>query len=203
MKRPLHLLGHSCSVGYFLNRFSNACRASFGRRLAGVEVSFSACHTNLIEGAVVARIFFFDAHRHGLHALEAASGIEIRALLAGVKFEAALGTKSGWRHSLQNRAALGTARDSARSRQVDRLRAHAVVAARWRADRSRLFRRLFARLILAVAVLISMLTVFRHTNLPNVGVLSRQSRGKTSQKFRCCFLLGVTHSIRSYELVTI
>jgi len=26
---------------YFLNRFSNAARASFGRRLAGVEVSFS------------------------------------------------------------------------------------------------------------------------------------------------------------------
>jgi len=26
---------------YFLNKFSNAARASFGRRLAGVEVSFS------------------------------------------------------------------------------------------------------------------------------------------------------------------
>jgi hypothetical protein len=29
-----------CQI-YFLNRFSNACRASFGRRLAGVDVSFS------------------------------------------------------------------------------------------------------------------------------------------------------------------
>jgi len=26
---------------YFLNRFSNAARASFGRKLAGVDVSFS------------------------------------------------------------------------------------------------------------------------------------------------------------------
>jgi len=26
---------------YFLNKFSNAARASFGRKLAGVEVSFS------------------------------------------------------------------------------------------------------------------------------------------------------------------
>jgi hypothetical protein len=26
---------------HFLNKFSNACRASLGRRLAGVEVSFS------------------------------------------------------------------------------------------------------------------------------------------------------------------
>src|ERR1019366_4786713 len=28
-------------VSYFLNKFSNACRASFGRKLAGVDVSFS------------------------------------------------------------------------------------------------------------------------------------------------------------------
>ena len=29
------------SLLYFLNRFSNAARASFGRKVAGVEVSFS------------------------------------------------------------------------------------------------------------------------------------------------------------------
>lgn len=29
------------ATAYFLNKFSNAARASFGRRLAGVDVSFS------------------------------------------------------------------------------------------------------------------------------------------------------------------
>lgn len=36
------LVGRSPTPGgYFLNRFSNAARASFGFKLAGVEVSFS------------------------------------------------------------------------------------------------------------------------------------------------------------------
>jgi hypothetical protein len=35
------LCGFRFAVRYFLNKFSNACRASFGRRLAGVDVSFS------------------------------------------------------------------------------------------------------------------------------------------------------------------
>ena len=35
------LCGEYSARRYFLNKFSKACRASLGRRLAGVEVSFS------------------------------------------------------------------------------------------------------------------------------------------------------------------
>ncbi len=43
---------------YFLNKFSNACRASFGRRLAGVDVSFSLV-TRISNNAHSFRASFF------------------------------------------------------------------------------------------------------------------------------------------------
>ena len=70
-----------------MKRFSKAALASFGRRLAGVEVSFSRV-TPIFKGrAVIARVFFRDALLHRLHAFEAAARIEIRALFTGVQFK--------------------------------------------------------------------------------------------------------------------
>ena len=43
---------------YFLNKFSNACRASLGRKLAGVEVSFSRV-TRISNNAHSLRASFF------------------------------------------------------------------------------------------------------------------------------------------------
>jgi hypothetical protein len=61
------------------------------------------------EGALVARIFLPHAFLYWLHALEAASGIEIHALLAGMQFEAALGTKARRGDGLQHGATLRAA----------------------------------------------------------------------------------------------
>src|SRR5580692_4553958 len=83
---------------------------------------------DFVERAVVARIFLGHALFHRLHALEAASGIEIHALLAGMEFEAALRAKTRWRDRLEDRATLGAARDGAGAGHVDRLWSHAVVA---------------------------------------------------------------------------
>jgi hypothetical protein len=76
-------------------------------------------YANFVERAFVAGVFFGDALGHGLHALEAAAGIEIHALFAGVQFEAALRTFASGRSSLQHRAALGAARDCVGAGQID------------------------------------------------------------------------------------
>jgi|HubBroStandDraft_5_1064220.scaffolds.fasta_scaffold09547_3 hypothetical protein len=119
---------------------------------------------DFVERAVVARIFLGYALGDRLHALEAASGIEIHALLAGMEFEAALGAKAGRWDCLQHGAALGAAGNGASAGHVYGLWTHAVVASGWR-QRGRLFSGVFfsgplARFLFAVAVLISMLTVF-------------------------------------------
>jgi hypothetical protein len=90
---------------YFLNKFSNACRASFGRKLAGVEVSFSG-HANLKQRALIARILLRDSLLHRLHALKPAARIEIRTLLAGMQLKLTFRTPTAGRHSLQQGAAL-------------------------------------------------------------------------------------------------
>src|ERR1700723_99394 len=161
-------------------------------RLAGVVGAhadrrgrfFFAGHANFVERAIVARVFFGDSLFDGLHALKTASGIEIHALLAGVEFEGALGTETGGRDGLQHGAALRAAGDGASARHVHGLWTHAVVASR-RGQRGRLFagllfREITARLLFAVAVLVSMLTVFGHGTSEHVGVLSRQRRFKAS-----------------------
>jgi hypothetical protein len=52
------LVGIAFAVPYFLNKFSNACRASFGRKVAGVEVSFSLV-TRISNNAHSFRVSFF------------------------------------------------------------------------------------------------------------------------------------------------
>ena len=64
---------------------------------------------DFVERAFVASVLSLDSLRNWLHALEAASRIEVGALFARVQFKAALGTKSCWRYFLQDRAALRAA----------------------------------------------------------------------------------------------
>ena len=120
-------------------------------------------HANLVQRAIIARIFFRDPLFNGLHALEAAAGIEIGALLARVQLETAFGTLAlaRTRPSLQDRSALRTTRDRARPRQIHRPRTQCVVptrrtalALRWRLSRRLLTTRF------SIIVLISGLTVF-------------------------------------------
>ena len=145
-------------------------------------------HSHLIKLAIVARVFARNPHRDGLHALEAAAGIEVRALLAGVQFEAALGALAGRRHALQHGAALRAAGNGMRSRQVDRARAEGVVPLCGGGRRAEGF---FSRALpgLAVAVLIPVLAILScHKTSDDAGVLSRQRCCKTSLKLGAVFL---------------
>lgn len=123
-------------------------------------------HTHFVERAFVPRVFLRDPLFHRLHALKPASGIEIRALPAGMQLKSALGTFLVSGHSLQNRSALRAARHRPRPRQIHRPRTHRMVPLRWTALalRRRLSRFLLARL--AITVLISVLTIFCQENLP-------------------------------------
>jgi hypothetical protein len=114
-----------------------------------------------------------NSYGDGLHAFEAAAGIEIRALLAGMQFEAALGTFVS-RRSDEYGAALGATRNRARPGQIDRLRTKRVGL--FGRSGIRPLARTGARFSIAVAILITMLTVFSHEPSGHAGVLSRQSR---------------------------
>src|SRR5208282_1022421 len=84
-----------------------------------------------IKLAVVALVFGRDAGGDGLIAFEAAGGIEVLTLFAGVQIEAALGTLAeGSGQILKQGAALGTAGDGARSRHVDGARAESIFSLR-------------------------------------------------------------------------
>jgi hypothetical protein len=92
-----------------------------------------------------------------------------------VQFETALGTKARGRHPLQDRAALRTSRDGMGSRQIYRSRSEGVVSFRRR--RARFFAGPLPRLLLPIAILISMLTVFScHKTSPGVLAYCRASR---------------------------
>lgn len=83
-----------------------------------------------IKGALVLRIFLCDPLRHWLHALESARRIEIRALLAGVQFEAAFRTLTkGFRERGQQSSALGAARYRMGAWHLHRPRAVGIVFA--------------------------------------------------------------------------
>ena len=77
-----------------------------GPQTGGRRRFFFSGYADLIQRAVVARIFLWDSHRHGLHALKPAAGVEIRTLLARMQFKTALRTLPTRRHSLQYGAAL-------------------------------------------------------------------------------------------------
>jgi len=121
-------------------------------------------NADLKECAIVAHIFFFDALRNRLHALEAAAGIEIIALLAGVQLESALRTNPRRRHPLQHRATLRAARHRMRSRQVHRTRAERIIPFCRRRRRRRPVARIFLApqlfVIITIAILIPVLTIF-------------------------------------------
>jgi hypothetical protein len=127
-------------------------------------------HTYLKRLALVAYIFLGHALYDRFHALEAASRIEERALLAGVQFESAFGTLPFARacRTLQNGTALSAAGDCSGSWQIHRLGAECVVPTRRTTGAFR--RRLLLRLLstgFPITVLVSVLTVFRH-NPPQV-----------------------------------
>jgi hypothetical protein len=85
------------------------------RRCRGRGLLFHP-HTGRIKRAVVLLILAGNSCRDGLRAFKARRGIEIRALLAGMKFKSALGTLSDRiRKRVQQRAALSTARDVVRA----------------------------------------------------------------------------------------
>ena len=67
-------------------------------------------HADFEAVAFVAHVFLSDSRGHRLHAFKPASGIEERALLAGMQFEAALRTLPVGRETLQHGAALSAAR---------------------------------------------------------------------------------------------
>jgi hypothetical protein len=153
----------------------------------GCRCFFLPCHSHFVELAIVPCIFAWDSNRDRLHALEAAARIEVSALLAGVQFEAALGTLAGCWHSLQHGAALGAARDGVRAGQIDGTRTESIVSlcGGWTRGAEARFFAILPRL--AVAVLIAVLPVFCcHKTSKDAGVLSRQSLRKTSLKLGAC-----------------
>jgi hypothetical protein len=88
---------------------------------------FLSRHANLIQVAIIPRIFLRDPLLDRLHALEPATGIEIRALLARMQLESTLRTLPRAGHSLQHGSALRTPRNRARARQIDGPRAKRVI----------------------------------------------------------------------------
>jgi len=142
-----------------------------GPRIVRPKAGRSGClflprNAHFIRRARIPRVFLCDPLLHRLHALEPASRIEIRALLAGVQLKAALGTLFVTGHPLQYGSALRTPRYRPRPRQIHGPRTQCMVPLRWTALalRGRLSRLLPARL--AITVLISRLTIFRHSTLP-------------------------------------
>ncbi len=84
-------------------------------------------HSDGIDRAVVLLILGRDSRGDGLIAFEAAGGIEMFALFAGVEIESALRTLAdGIGEILQQRSAFRAARDGARARHVDRPRSKGV-----------------------------------------------------------------------------
>jgi hypothetical protein len=134
---------------------TQACR---GRRF------FLPCHTDFVERAFVPRIFFCDSLLDRLHTFEAAARVKIGALLAGMQFEAAFRAVAFARCALQNCSALTATRNGAGSGHVDGARPEGIVTFYGTPAGTRL-PGAFA-FILAISILISGLTIFRHKFLP-------------------------------------
>lgn len=167
--------------------------------IIGPQTSRRGClflprHANFEQVAVVTDIFLGNSSFHGLHAFKAAAWIKVGALLARVQFVATLGALAITRHAtLQDSSALCASGNSTCSRQIDRARSECIVAPRlWRAPRRWPFAGLWPPSalisIFAVAILISMLTVFRHPYLPEpAAVFSTRRRLCGKQvKFKSC-----------------
>jgi hypothetical protein len=151
-----------------------------------------ARHANLKQLARISFILLRDTLLHRLHALEPATGIEIRALFARMQFKSALRTLPLDAHSLQHVSALRTARHGPRPRQIHRLGAQRVVPL-WRTAltfRRRLARRFSPRF--SITILISRLTVFSHKASPSTDVLCSRPRQLASVRIGKTFSRGFT-----------
>ena len=110
-------------------------------------------YANRIELAFVARVLFGNTFGDVLSTFEPLRGIEVGALLAGVKFEPTLcALAQRFSDHRQDRATLGATRDGVCSGHLDGTRPEGVLA------RSGLVVR--RALLIAAAVLISLLAVF-------------------------------------------
>ena len=89
---------------------------------------FLHSHAHGIERTLIALVLAGDALRDGLTTFEAAGGIEIGALPAGVQLEAAFWAVAGWLGSGgQQGSALSAPRNCVRSRHVYRTRAEGIL----------------------------------------------------------------------------
>ena len=102
-----------------------------GFAATGVEVSFSTDHTHFVEGALIGLIFGKEALGDRLGAVEAAGGVEVGALFAGMQFETTLCTFSGGIGLfLQDISALGTAGNRAPAGHLNGSGAESLLAGR-------------------------------------------------------------------------
>jgi hypothetical protein len=126
---------------------------------------FFSGHTNFIHQTVVPQIFFCNAFLHRLHAFETAAGIEIRALFARMQLKTTLGTLFWF--TLQHSSTLRAAGDCPGSRHIHRTRSEREISTRRR--RPACTRPLpgSLSLVVAIAILISVLTVFSHNASPS------------------------------------
>jgi hypothetical protein len=171
-----------------LEQILKRCACIIGTQARRRRRLFLPRDANLEQLAMILRIFLRDPLLHRLHALKPAPRIEIRALLARMKFESALRALPVARNSLlQHGAALRAPRHRPRPRQVHRPRSQSVVPLRRAAltFRRRLARLRTPRFSIPITVLISRLTIFRHKSSPSTRPYSppdRPSRQVPSKK---------------------
>lgn len=138
-----------------------ALRGSRGRGGDGRGIFFDG-HAAFVEFAIVAGVFFGDAFRNRLSAFEARAGVKMNALLAAMQLETTLGT---FRIRIGSGSQSVTASRAARAHHganhVRRARADLFLASRARQGSA------FALLWLfrTIGVLVTMLSIFRQTNL--------------------------------------
>ena len=126
-------------------------------------------HPNLVVRTLIPQILLRHPLLHRLHAFKPAPRIEISTLLARMQLKPALRTLSLAGRPLQHRPTLRAPRHRPRPRQIHRSRSERVVPLRSRRRRARPAR-LLSRplaLVVAIAILIPMLPIFRHKLLPS------------------------------------
>jgi hypothetical protein len=85
-------------------------------------------HADGVEAAVVALVLARNPFGNGLGTFKTARGVEISTLLAGMEFEAALGTLAHWfAERFQKRSALRATRNGSRTRHLNCARAEGIL----------------------------------------------------------------------------
>jgi hypothetical protein len=162
---PLHLqlrgqlIQLSGTPRLFLEQIFKGLAGVQGTRRCRRRGLFFYAHADGIKRALIDLVFAGNSCGDGLSAFKAGGGIEVRALLAGMKFETALGTLSDWiRKRIQQRAALSTACDVVRARHLQRARPEGFFLGRPVGGLSRTIAVLSA--FLAATTVVAGLTVF-------------------------------------------